>query len=92
MAHLVQILGQQGEAFDVIETSTTNTKISLNNETTTTTNTSGPMPQIQCGLLEWLEIDNSFAKLAAKGITVIVASGDAGAGYDESTKKLFPSW
>lgn len=38
----------------------------------------GPMTQIQCKTPEWKEVDTNFAKLAAKGISIIFASGDSG--------------
>ena len=40
--------------------------------------------------------DDNFAKLAAKGVTVIFASGDSGSGYTSKTAStnpvLYPSW
>lgn len=35
-------------------------------------------------------IDNNFAKLAAKGVSVVIASGDSGSGWDG--KSLWASW
>jgi len=56
----------------------------------------GPMNQIQCTATKYDSIDNNFAALAAKGISIIFASGDSGSGYqgnDEAGKnKLYPSW
>ena len=55
------------------------------------------MTQIQCEPAKWKEVDVNFAKLAAKGITIIFASGDSGSGYQgggvaDIGKKLYPSW
>ena len=41
--------------------------------------TSGPMLGCKPGELE--DVDNAFAKVAAKGISIIFASGDSGSGY-----------
>ena len=41
----------------------------------------GNLTQIQCEDSKIQTIDDNFAKLAAKGITVIFASGDSGSGY-----------
>jgi len=57
----------------------------------------GPMTQIQCEEAKWKEVDTNFAKLAAKGISIIFASGDSGSGYQgggvaDAKQKLYPSW
>ena len=59
----------------------------------------GPMEQIQCLAPEWRAVDNNFAKLAAKGISILFASGDSGSGYQENSAGLgapknilYPSW
>jgi len=54
----------------------------------------GDLAQIQCLKPEVKIVDSAFAKLAAKGVAVIFASGDSGSGYTPSgTKtKLWPSW
>jgi subtilase family serine protease len=41
----------------------------------------GNLPQIGCKEANVKDVDANFAKLAAKGITIIFASGDAGSGY-----------
>merc|ERR1712137_561665 len=62
----------------------------------------GQVSQIGCKSSKVSEIDANFAKLAAKGITIIFASGDSGSGYSpfeadvNDTKKkhhkMYPSW
>lgn len=42
----------------------------------------GDLTRIGCKEPEVSVIDSNFAKLAAKGITIIFASGDSGSGYD----------
>merc|ERR1712139_497139 len=41
----------------------------------------GPMNQIGCKAAQITDVDANFAKLAAKGVTIIFASGDSGSGY-----------
>lgn len=41
----------------------------------------GNLTQVQCSADLVTSIDNDFAKLAAKGITIVFASGDSGSGY-----------
>ena len=41
----------------------------------------GSLSQIGCQDADVTAVDNDFAKLAAKGITIIFASGDSGSGY-----------
>ena len=41
----------------------------------------GDLKQIGCKEDDVTDVDNDFAKLAAKGITIIFASGDSGSGY-----------
>jgi hypothetical protein len=41
----------------------------------------GSLSQIGCQEADVTAVDNDFAKLAAKGITIIFASGDSGSGY-----------
>jgi len=54
----------------------------------------GALSQLGCKTANVLDIDVNFAKLAAKGISIIFASGDSGSGYNwfffEET--LWPSW
>jgi tripeptidyl-peptidase-1 len=50
----------------------------------------GKLTQIQCNIFEWKDVDTNFMKLAAKGITVVFASGDSGSG--STNGKLYPSW
>merc|ERR1719188_403509 len=62
----------------------------------------GEVSQIGCKASKVTEIDANFAKLAAKGITIIFASGDSGSGHSSfqvdgnDTKKkhhqMYPSW
>jgi tripeptidyl-peptidase-1 len=57
----------------------------------------GPLTQIQCSTAEATEVNNGFAKLAAKGVTIIFASGDSGSGYapgagGDKKGKCYPSW
>ena len=40
----------------------------------------GDLGKINCLESDWVVVDNNFAKLAAKGISMIVASGDSGSG------------
>jgi hypothetical protein len=42
----------------------------------------GNLSQLQCGGDKVHAIDANFAKLAAKGISVLFSSGDSGSGYD----------
>lgn len=41
----------------------------------------GDLNQIHCSSADVGVVDDNFAKLAAKGITIVVASGDSGSGY-----------
>jgi hypothetical protein len=42
----------------------------------------GDLAKIQCTEADSSVVDNNFAKLAAKGITVVISSGDSGSGYE----------
>jgi tripeptidyl-peptidase-1 len=61
---------------------------------------SDPVKTLGCKTEEITVIDNDFMKLAARGITIIFASGDSGSGYviegavpnPTSPGKLYPSW
>merc|ERR1712160_88970 len=59
----------------------------------------GNISQLGCKPAEVTATDVNLAKLAAKGISIIIASGDSGSGYspfpgDDHKKlpKLYPSW
>ena len=41
----------------------------------------GPLSALQCASGQSAAVDDNLAKLAARGITVVVSSGDSGAGY-----------
>lgn len=45
----------------------------------------GDLSKIGCKQANVNDIDSNFAKLAARGITIIFASGDSGSGYDPSS-------
>jgi tripeptidyl-peptidase-1 len=51
---------------------------------------------IGCKIDGILDTDVNFAKLAAKGVTIIFASGDSGSGYDPQIEfekqHLYPAW
>eukprot|EP00944_MAST-04C_sp_MAST-4C-sp1_P006994 g6994.t1 len=51
----------------------------------------GSLSQIGCQEADVTAVDNDFAKLAAKGITIIFASGDSGSGYAPPTPQCSPS-
>jgi len=50
----------------------------------------GDLAQIGCHEAEVQAVDDDFAKLAARGISILFASGDTGSGL--SGNKLWPSW
>ena len=54
----------------------------------------GNLDEIQCSNKKVTVVDNNFAKLAARGVTIIFASGDSGSGYDPDGEPagLYPSW
>merc|ERR1712113_234771 len=61
----------------------------------------GEVSQIGCKSDKVADIDANFAKLAAKGITIIFASGDSGSGFSpfdvtanssKKKKRMYPSW
>merc|ERR1719253_261421 len=53
----------------------------------------GPLTQIGCSSANSNAVDSDLAMLAAKGITIIFASGDSGSGVSGLFhKKLYPSW
>lgn len=53
----------------------------------------GDTSALGCQAAQVTDIDGSFAKLAAKGITIIFASGDSGSGTTGMfSKKMYPSW
>jgi len=55
----------------------------------------GDLKQLNCKAADVTAVDANWAKLAAKGVSVMISSGDSGSGY---TKKglfgyeLYPSW
>ena len=51
----------------------------------------GSLSQIGCQEADVTAVDNDFAKLAAKGITIIFASGDSGSGYAPPHPQCSPS-
>merc|ERR1712194_629700 len=56
----------------------------------------GALSELGCTNAAVTDIDNDLTKLAAMGLSIIVASGDSGSAYDGSMSKdhpvLFPSW
>jgi tripeptidyl-peptidase-1 len=53
----------------------------------------GPLSQIGCSSANSNAVDADLAQLAAKGISIIFASGDSGSGVSGLfKKKLYPSW
>merc|ERR1719253_1672942 len=53
----------------------------------------GELSQIGCSAANSAAVDADLAQLAAKGITIIFASGDSGSGVSGMLhKKLYPSW
>merc|ERR1711865_1060789 len=52
----------------------------------------GDLKQIQCEDSKVSVVDGNFAKLAAKGVSIIFASGDSGSGSASGSTKLYPSW
>jgi len=53
----------------------------------------GPLSQLGCQDADIKTVDAEFVKLAAKGITIIFASGDSGSGQGGgSGNTLWPSW
>ncbi len=52
----------------------------------------GDLSQLGCQDNEVQAVDVNFQKLAARGISMIIASGDDGAGWPLEGDKLFPSW
>lgn len=54
----------------------------------------GDLSKIGCKTEIVKDVDANFAKLAAKGITIVFASGDSGSGYSplDNSAKLYPSW
>merc|ERR1711998_189864 len=55
----------------------------------------GDLKQLQCTDSKVTVVDGNFAKLAAKGVSIIFASGDSGSGQapgSGKSAKLYPSW
>jgi len=52
----------------------------------------GPLSQLGCSNSDIQTVDAEFVKLAAKGISIIFASGDSGSGEGGGGNKLWPSW
>jgi tripeptidyl-peptidase-1 len=58
----------------------------------------GNVSELGCKPADVADTDVNFAKLAAKGISIIIASGDSGSGYSpfpadgHKLPKLWPSW
>jgi len=56
----------------------------------------GSLDQLGCTSADVKTVDNNLAKLAAKGISVIISSGDSGSGYtsnnDDADFTLYASW
>ena len=52
----------------------------------------GNLSEIGCQDNEVQAVDVNFQKLAARGISMIISSGDDGAGCKPRSGKLFPSW
>jgi len=52
----------------------------------------GDLSEIGCKSAHVKDVDTNFQKLAAKGISIIFASGDSGSGYQDGSTKLYPSW
>ena len=55
----------------------------------------GNLQQLNCKTSDVTAVDNNWAKLAAKGVSVMISSGDSGSGYTRSGLggyKLYPSW
>lgn len=51
----------------------------------------GSLSQIGCQEADVTAVDNDFSKLAAKGITIIFASGDSGSGYAPPQPQCSPT-
>lgn len=52
----------------------------------------GKLSELGCQQQEIDAVDVNFQKLAARGISIIIASGDTGAAYKPFERKLYPSW
>lgn len=52
----------------------------------------GQLSQLGCQDNEIDAVDTNFQKLAARGISMIIASGDTGAAYAPFQNTLYPSW
>jgi tripeptidyl-peptidase-1 len=55
----------------------------------------GDLSQLRCSPAQAEVVETNLAKLAAKGVSVIVASGDSGAAYHRVSSRsvvLYPSW
>jgi len=55
----------------------------------------GKLSSVGCSDSKVKDVDANFAKIAAKGITIIFASGDSGSGYTKpffGKGTLYPSW
>jgi len=55
----------------------------------------GDLKQLNCKADDITAVDANWAKLAAKGTSVLISSGDSGSGYTPSGSggyKLYPSW
>jgi len=50
----------------------------------------GDLSTVGCTQADDIEAD--FVKIATMGVSILVASGDSGSGYDEKTGKIWPSW
>jgi len=54
----------------------------------------GPLSQLGCADADVQATDNNWVKLAAMGVSIIIASGDSGSGYSptENGPVFWPSW
>lgn len=54
----------------------------------------GPLSQLGCKQSDISVVENNLAKIAAKGITILLASGDSGSGFSGGllTGHMYPSW
>jgi tripeptidyl-peptidase-1 len=52
----------------------------------------GALSQLGCQASDKSTVEDNFSKIAAKGISIILASGDSGSGYGGFPAKMYPSW